>query len=946
MKVFEKLYQFEVENEIEEFLKLSNEIMTVCEKKHFTGFKAAYKQYKDAQSSQFISDANFISFSGLNDKAYTTNRYEMTQDGTIYEVIPNVGRILVCYHPIVPIERYKNLEDGSEKIKLAYFIDNKWSEIVVDKSLISSPQKIIELSNLGIAVTSENAKYLIKYLSEIENLNRDKIDVNFSVSRLGWFEGKLVPYEGEFEIDNKQNLPNVQDKFSQEGELKDWVEFFKERRKHNTVSRIVMASAVASILLKDLKQCGFTVHVYGESEYGKAQPLNTKIITPDGYKLMGDLKIGDKVIGEDGKPHKVTGIFPQGKKETYEITFVDGRKTKCCKEHLWKITTITRRNHKSGYAVMSLEDMLKKPLKTTNGGFQYRIPLTKPVEFRKQEALPIQPYLLGALIGDGCLTLTRRKDGSTEIYFNNSEEDVIRKVEAYLKEKESYLWKNKHTTNQYALRNCKWLKDNIKALNLNCKSTERFIPEMYKKASIADRYLLLQGLFDTDGNIGQKGELKYCTKSKKLAYDVLELCFSLGYRATIFNYKSRPDEYYVCISANKDIYSSKKHQNKMQYVNEKRKRIEDTESLIIKSIEKCGEEECQCIMVDSKEHTYLCDDFIVTHNTVLSMVAQSMFGNPSQTEGKGIGINFNMTNVGLEYSLNAYNNIPLFINEMQHQKDAIDYDKLLFLISEGRGRTRAVKTGGLSRENNWNNVAITNGEKNIIKENSNAGAYNRCLACELTDYSYENLSEVADFVKENYGTVIREILKHLKEYNLREIYKENLEDAESLPTTNKQKIIIALILAGDRILTDVIFKDGYYLTVKDFEINTTRKSDIVVEERAYEVVMDWYTSNKRHFLDADERLQEELKVDVYGKEMQGGFLAIIPSVLKKVLEENGYDKMEVLKAWKRKNYISYTGDKNTKTVRINGMVRKCIVLDITRDIDFEDFDEENVCLPF
>lgn len=519
----------------------------------------------------------------------------------IFEIIPNVGSILVCYHPIVPVERCKNLEDGSEKIKLAYFVDNKWSEIVVDKSLISSPQKIIELSNLGIAVTSENAKYLIKYLSEIENLNRDKIDVNFSVSRLGWFEGNLVPYEGNFEIDNKQNLPNVQDKFSQAGELKDWVEFFKERRKYNTVSRIVMASAVASILLKDLKQCGFTVHVYGESEYGK---------------------------------------------------------------------------------------------------------------------------------------------------------------------------------------------------------------------------------------------------------------------------------------------------------------------------------------------------------TVASMVAQSMFGNPSQTEGKGIGINFNMTNVGLEYSLNAYNNIPLFINEMQHQKDAIDYDKLLFLISEGRGRTRAVKTGGLSRENNWNNVAITNGEKNIIKENSNAGAYNRCLACELTDYSYEGLSEVADFVKENYGTVIREILKRLKNYNLKEIYKDKLASADGLPTTNKQKIIIALILTGDKILTDVIFKDGYYLTVKDFEINTTRKSDIVVEERAYEVVMDWYTSNKRHFLDADERLQEELKVDVYGKEMQGGFLAIIPSVLKKILEDNGYDKMEVLKAWKRKNYISYTGDKNTKTVRINGMVRKCIVLDITRDIDFEDFDEENVCLPF
>ena len=116
--------------------------------------------------------------------------------------------------------------------------------------------------------------------------------------------------------------------------------------------------------------------------------------------------------------------------------------------------------------------------------------------------------------------------------------------------------------------------------------------------------------------------------------------------------------------------------------------------------------------------------------TVTCMVAQSIFGNPSQVGGKGIGINFNMTNAGLEYSLNLFNNIPLFINEMQHQKDAIDYDKLLFLISEGKGRTRATKSGGLMKENNWNNVVITNGEKDIIKDNSNAGAYNRCLSCD------------------------------------------------------------------------------------------------------------------------------------------------------------------------------------------------------------------------
>lgn len=601
VRIFEKLYRYEIEKDLDNFLKLQNQIMNVCEKNRITGFKAAYKQYKDAQENQFISDSNFITFPGLNNNVYSTNKYEMTPDGIIYEVIPNVGRILVCYHPIVPIEKYKNIEDGMEKVKLAYYIDDCWNYIIVEKSVISSSQSIIKLSDTGIAVTSENAKFLIKYLSEIENLNRDKIKTNMSVSRLGWFNDKLMPYDKQYEFDNEKEMPNIQEKFQESGKLEDWIEFFREKRKYNNVSRIVMAGAVTSILLNKMKQSGFTIHVWGETEFGKSV---------------------------------------------------------CC------------------------------------------------------------------------------------------------------------------------------------------------------------------------------------------------------------------------------------------------------------------------------------------------MVAQSMFGNPAQSGGKGIGINFNLTNAGLEYALNTYNNIPLFINEMQHQKDATDYDKLLFLISEGKGKTRATKSGGLAKENSWNNVVITNGEKNIIKDHSNAGAYNRCISCEITNYSYKNLAEVADFCKENYGTVIREILKKLKDYDLKEIYKNNLALTESQEITNKQKILEALIMTGDKILTDIIFKDNYYLTIEDFENKTIKKTDLVIEERAYEVVRDWYVSEKRHFLSCDSDDGQEIKVEVYGKEMPKGYVAIIPSVLKKVLEENGYDKNEVLNAWKRKNYISCEKTKNTKSVRLNGAVTRCIVLDMEKNVDVLETFNDTEELPF
>ena len=325
-----------------------------------------------------------------------------------------------------------------------------------------------------------------------------------------------------------------------------------------------------------------------------------------------------------------------------------------------------------------------------------------------------------------------------------------------------------------------------------------------------------------------------------------------------------------------------------------------------------------------------------TGKTVACMAAQSIFGNPSQTNNKGIGINFNFTAVGLEYRLNLYNNIPLFINEMQHQKDAKDYDKILFLISEGKGKSRGTKTGGIGKENSWNCVVITNGEKNIVKDNSNAGAYNRCLSCEIKDYSYENLSEVADFVKENYGTPIRAILKNLDNINCKEIFKEKLELIEKQDITNKQKILEAILLTADKVLVDSVFKDEYYLEPDDFLDKTVSKSKVVIEERAYEVVKDWYISEKRHFLkdNPDATVDDlDIKVEIYGREMSKGYVSILPSVLKKVLEDNGYDMNEVLNAWKRKDYIKHEKNRNSLLVRINGERTRCVVLNMNKDIE-------------
>ena len=264
VELFEKLYKYEI-NDIEEYVKLYNQIKMFCSKNKITGFDRLYKKYKETKESLVKNPINgmILTFPGMDGIVYHSNRYTIDENNFIYEVIPDVGKILVCYHPILPIEKYKNIEDGTEKIKIGFYSENGWKYVIVDKSLISSNQAIIKLSDLGISVNSENAKHLVKYLAEIENLNKELIPVNISTSRLGWIGNDvLIPYSDKYEFDNDSEITSIKERFAESGTLEEWIDFFKEKRKYNSISRIIMAAGVSSILLKRIKQNGFTVHIW------------------------------------------------------------------------------------------------------------------------------------------------------------------------------------------------------------------------------------------------------------------------------------------------------------------------------------------------------------------------------------------------------------------------------------------------------------------------------------------------------------------------------------------------------------------------------------------------------------------------------------------------------------------------------------------------------------
>ena len=386
-------------------------------------------------------------------------------------------------------------------------------------------------------------------------------------------------------------------------------ERYEERKRNKGMLGIETGIKLLDYMMKGL-QGKQLITLMARTATGKANPLSTPVLTPEGFIPMRDIKVGSYVIGEDGKPYRVSAIHPQGVIDVYELTFHDGTKSRCSKEHLWKFKTLDDRRRNKEWRVETLGELMQRPLKRGRS-YNLCIPVNKPVEFHQLNELPLDPYVLGCLIGDGGFTTDR-------ITFTNPEKDILCKLNNTLKDWGEFTY-HKGTNCQYAFKSvshkCNKLYRVISDLELQGKRSEdKFIPKMYLHCSIGDRRKLLMGLFDTDGSISIDGGYSFSTSSPQLKDDLMYLCRSLGYRCTYSHYTKRGDEYTVRIATDDIIFSSNKHQQRWDSRTIPKKQY-DYNILKIVSIEKVGEEECQCISVDSEDHTYITDDFIVTHNT-------------------------------------------------------------------------------------------------------------------------------------------------------------------------------------------------------------------------------------------------------------------------------------------------------------------------------------------
>lgn len=364
---------------------------------------------------------------------------------------------------------------------------------------------------------------------------------------------------------------------------------------------------------------------------GKAQPLSSKVLTTSGWKLMQDICVGDEVYDHTGSKVYVTGVYPQGKKEVFKVMMSDGFHARSCKEHLWVVSDLPRRRGSSErWDVMSLNDIaprvkLSTPLKTRN---RYRIPVVPPLEFPESD-LPIHPYLLGLIIGDGCIA------SQSSITFSTNDMELVESIRELLPsslsihkaKSENYSWLITLTSKEGNLAGKNPLINALRGVGLWGKgSREKFIPEQYLHSSIEQRTLLLQGLMDTDGYVCKKGRVSFSTTSEALANGLCEIVQSLGGIANIGEDKrDGKHSYFICIILPPSTAPFRLTRRLKRVNPEKRMKHRR-----IVSVSPDGEEDCQCISVSGNNNTYITDNYIVTHNTI-STASISVHNNITRT---------------------------------------------------------------------------------------------------------------------------------------------------------------------------------------------------------------------------------------------------------------------------------------------------------------------------
>ena len=372
-------------------------------------------------------------------------------------------------------------------------------------------------------------------------------------------------------------------------------------------------------------QPGDLIVLAARPSMGKAQPLDARVRTLTGWKRMGDLAVGDAVASVDGRPSVVTGVFPQGTKQVWRLTFSDGRSAEACDEHLWQVSC----RHWPQPKVLSTQQLRQLIAKAR---YRRRIWIEPHSgEFGHHEPLPIDPWVLGALLGDGGLS------GAGSVRFSSVSQELLGRLQSRIgqalevvhADRCNYRVVQRHRGKVAGVQGVtdNPLRSALEQLGLSgLTSEQKFIPPVYLSAHRQARLDLLRGLLDTDGWVERWGSIRFSTASHRLAQDVCELVRSLGGWCSV---ASKPTHFtnaqgqrvaglpaYVCHISHPEPRSLLLLSDKVARLPERPQR---RKRLVLTGIEPSRTVPCQCIAVSHPSRLYITDGDVVTHNTAFAI---------------------------------------------------------------------------------------------------------------------------------------------------------------------------------------------------------------------------------------------------------------------------------------------------------------------------------------
>lgn len=366
----------------------------------------------------------------------------------------------------------------------------------------------------------------------------------------------------------------------------------------------------------------------GAAGGGKMLSLDSHIVTPFGLRELKDIKVGDIISSATtGGQQRVIQLHPIETHNFYRITFDDGTQTECSEGHLWQCHIsgkVTKRNtDERVWETKTMYEYMQGLGIKRNSRYKFIIPLCKPVQFTafSHAKRGIDPYVLGVILGDGCIS--RSVIERNQIKITSADIEIAEKIE----EKGYYInWVEgkESTALDYVIRDNDLLNE-LKRLKLAYKTAiDKSIPDEYVYNTIEGRKKLICGLMDTDGYVDSRGHLSFTSISDKLAEQFAFIIRSLGGWASITMDKGKYKKDGELVECNNvyTVHFRTPFDSNLVTIKRKHDRCrKDTAMYLGKTIidiKPIGQKTSRCITVDEPCGLYITDDFTVTHNSWLA----------------------------------------------------------------------------------------------------------------------------------------------------------------------------------------------------------------------------------------------------------------------------------------------------------------------------------------